>query len=191
MRRERSAVCLQCGATFTKTSRFTGAMKFCSARCSNQRTNENRKNTAAQFWAQVAIGAPEDCWPWTGLLHPTGYGVASFQGKQQKAHRIALALTDGNWDSPLYACHSCDNKPCCNPAHLRRGTHRDNMQDASKRGRFRSAKGEANRRAKLTPTQVLAIRSSGDPTATLAGAFGVCIGTIQQIRNRSTWRHLP
>lgn len=53
--------------------------------------------------------------------------------------------------------HKCDNRLCCNPAHLELGTTGDNNRDAMIRGR--NAKGQKNGRAKLTVEQVLEIRN--------------------------------
>ena len=33
--------------------------------------------------------------------------------------------------------HDCDNRRCCNPEHLRAGTHLENSRDAQSRGRLR------------------------------------------------------
>lgn len=35
----------------------------------------------------------------------------------------------------MHILHSCDNPRCCNPEHLRIGTHQDNMNDKVSRGR--------------------------------------------------------
>jgi hypothetical protein len=35
-----------------------------------------------------------------------------------------------------YVLHSCDNRKCINPEHLRIGTQKDNMTDRRKNGRF-------------------------------------------------------
>ena len=184
------ATCLQCGTVFTRQA--VGAMKFCSRRCSNQHSNAKRQNTVAKFWSQVAVGAPDECWPWIGFTDPAGYGAVGWRGKRQLAHRLALSLTDGDWKTTLLVRHTCDNKPCCNPAHLRRGTHLDNTRDAIERGLFRAPpRGELHAKAKLTDRQAMTIRLSTEPSKEVAARYGVCVGTVQQIRNRSSWRHLP
>jgi len=34
----------------------------------------------------------------------------------------------------MFACHHCDNPPCCNPAHLFEGTNAENMRDSLNKG---------------------------------------------------------
>jgi hypothetical protein len=57
---------------------------------------------------------------------------------------------------PLQVCHHCDNPPCVKGKDLFRGTGKDNMQDASRKGRMRlndkrkQAVAEANRRRIFT-----------------------------------------
>lgn len=40
-------------------------------------------------------------------------------------------------DGP-FVLHTCDNPPCCNPAHLYRGTALDNARDRDTRGRWKN-----------------------------------------------------
>lgn len=51
--------------------------------------------------------------------------------------------------------------------------------------------GELNHKAKLTPENVNEIRSTGQSETALAERFGVTTGTISDIRQRRSWRHLP
>lgn len=50
-----------------------------------------------------------------------------------KSHRMAYALTNGPPENDVL--HRCDNRPCCNPAHLWDGTQADNMADMVAKGR--------------------------------------------------------
>lgn len=80
-----------------------------------------------------------ECWLWTGTpRRPVegDYGTIWVGGRQLLAHRHAYEMWVGpipDWADALR--HTCDNPPCCNPAHLIPGTHADNVRDAVERGR--------------------------------------------------------
>lgn len=88
-----------------------------------------------EFWQRVDIGAEDACWPWLGAVCGAGYGHALLYGKTRMAHRIAYSLRHGHppEDKP-HVLHSCDVKTCVNPNHLRAGTHRENIQEAARKG---------------------------------------------------------
>ena len=105
----------------------------------------------ARFWAKVAIcehgkECPDCCWPWAFGKTSNGYGLfyLGCEGKRTisaTAHRVAWELDHNEFiPNDLWCLHACDNRPCCNPAHLWLGTQQDNMEDM--RGKGRDAKGE-------------------------------------------------
>lgn len=90
-----------------------------------------------RFWAQVDKRGPQDCWLWKGARYPVGYGKICVLGKSRGAHRVALWLAGGiELESELYVLHSCDNRLCVNPAHLRAGTASENTVDGYLRCRM-------------------------------------------------------
>ena len=93
------------------------------------------------FWNILASGDQDDCWEWRGARSDRGYGLWSVTTdsgvhKRLRAHRVSYYLWHGEDPGKMYVCHSCDNPPCCNPAHLHLGTHSTNIQEAWDRGRF-------------------------------------------------------
>jgi len=89
-----------------------------------------------EFWSMVERRAPSECWPWRGGRRggAAGKTYGSFHlrlGRDIGAHRMALVLTVG--PAPrrgLHAAHSCHNRTCVNPAHLRWATQRENLKDS-------------------------------------------------------------
>lgn len=73
-----------------------------------------------------------ECWLWTGPRTAAGYGRFG----DEYAHRLAWEETHSVSAEGFEVMHKCDNPPCINPAHLRLGTHRENMLDAWAKGLF-------------------------------------------------------
>jgi len=89
----------------------------------------------ARFWRKVDVRRARECWEWTGRIGTHGYGVFTVHHRMQVlAHRYALTVADGPAPVGHEALHSCDNKRCANPGHLRWGTHAQNMAQAADSG---------------------------------------------------------
>ncbi len=161
-----------------------------------------------RFWAKVDKRGPDECWPWIAGFYPEGYGKFGSGGRTLGAHRVAYFLTTGIDPSPLFVCHSCDNRYCCNGAHLFPGTTTDNMRDSVAKGRMATGVrhgsktkpgnlpiGESHFMAKLSDEQVIDIRqlyATGRFTQYELGIwFDVTQGLISQIVLRKIWSHLP
>lgn len=146
----------------------------------------------AYFWRSIQIGDPAECWPWLRKITVTGYGQTKINGRSIGAHRVALAfVTERLPGASEFALHTCDNPICCNPHHLRWGTHTDNMRDRAARGRTRwhtkPRTGEGNPRAKLTWDIVAEIRRSGALARDLARTYGVSPATITDVKTGRRW----
>lgn len=78
---------------------------------------------------------PDTCWEWHGAKAGQGYGQLRIKGHNISAHRIAYFLAHGKIPERMFILHSCDNPPCCNPAHLSASTQAQNLTEAWARGR--------------------------------------------------------
>lgn len=139
---------------------------------------------ADRLWAKVdRSGGAGACWPYMGY-RIGGYGqISSGKGIRRLAHRIAWELTNGSIPSGLSVCHTCDNPPCCNPAHLWLGTQSENALDAARKGRLF---------ASITPNdaaQIRELRLQGVPGAVVANMFGVSQQTVCNIKKGRQWVH--
>lgn len=149
--------------------------------------DETQRRTA--FWSRVAIGDPDGCWEWQGFRRPDGYGHAwmgrSSQPTHWLSHRAALYYATGECPPELDVLHDCDNPACCNPMHLRLGTHVDNTADCHAKGRTK---------AKLDDCEidaVLARLSAGELQRSIARDYRVNQATISNIATGKRQRRTP
>lgn len=143
-----------------------------------------------RFWATVRRGRPGECWEWRASKTTNGYGRLRVGGRQQQAHRVAFFLTNGRWPTPC-CCHSCDNRACCNPAHLWEGTNAENTKDAVRKGRM--AHGSRSPRATLNEWNVIGVMAMslmGATRKTIAAQFNIDPSGVYRILNRKLWHHL-
>ena len=159
----------------------------------------SRQERIAKFWSRVNIPSLLDCWLWKGYRVPFGYGsVQGFDGRSVLTHRFAWQITYGVIDEGLCVLHKCDVPSCCNPNHLYVGTQKDNIRDAIERGRFtypvapRGTKVWSN---KLTEAQVLEIRELAEKgelkQRVIAKRYGISASTVNYIKQRRCWAHIP
>lgn len=98
------------------------------------------------FWGKYykygPVVSPElgNCWLWTGATDEDGYGILGWDGRIDKAHRVAYKLTYGEPPAGHVVMHKCDNPPCGNPKHLTSGTNEDNLKDMAEKGRARGGR---------------------------------------------------
>lgn len=159
-----------------------------------------------RFWNKVALPdsiGTDQCWDWLGKPHDSGYGRFSIGHRIIRAHRFAYELVVGPIPDGLFVCHSCDNRLCCNPAHLWLGSCADNLADMVRKGRSatgekngmkkhpeRTPQGIRNGSAKLTERQVIEIRESELSAVTIAIQYKVSYGLVKMIRAYQVWKHI-
>lgn len=114
--------CRHCGKPFERSRPDQNSENYCSALC--------RWSSKVNLPADV-----EECWNWVGTFAKSGYGVLRIDKKTRTAHRVSYEFNVGDIPKGMYILHSCDNRQCVNPLHLRCGTQAENNLDQIERKR--------------------------------------------------------
>ncbi len=151
-----------------------------------------------RFWRFVK--KTPGCWEWTGRSKSKkGYGQIGSGGKggaHVLVHRLSYTIHRGPIPEGMVVMHLCDNPSCVNPAHLKAGTQSENIKHAVESGRkalpdLPVFHGTEHHMAKIDENAVRDIRASGKKTSALAEEYGLSYSSIQRIRKRLLWKHVP
>jgi len=153
--------------------------------------------TGAFTWSKVDSRDKTGCWPWLGPKNRHGYGACKWKGKNVNASRAALESSQGDIPEGMFACHHCDNRACCNPAHLYVGTPLENVQDKFARGcpagMMPAGIHHPRHTAKLSEDDVRSIRErhrGGESQSSIAREYGMSSMQMSKICRRVAWRHV-
>lgn len=104
----------------------------------------------AKFWTKVDIPSHKHweahCWEWKAAIttdNPRdfggglggGYGCLTVNGRWFRAHRFLWERINGPIPQDKVIAHTCDNRRCVNPSHLRLATVSENNREAWERSR--------------------------------------------------------
>ena len=156
------------------------------------RTLEDR---TGEFWSRVKVVG--DCWEWQGTICSNGYGSTHlFKHWTRWAHRVSYLLSKGDIPPGKEILHSCDNRRCINPEHLSVGTRKQNMLEASKRGKLTHwdrPRGELNASSVYTEALIreayLRVKS-GQPQERVISELGITKVTLKRVIKGKSWKHL-
>jgi hypothetical protein len=185
---------LLCSVEGCKSGVFAAGM--CSKHYNRKRTTgttddgpKARSGIEVRFWKYVDRRGPDECWTWLGS-GVEGYGTISLGGRAGRkilAHRLSWEIANGPIPETdeyhgVVVRHRCNNRACVNPNHLVLGTQADNVKD------MWINKSGPRGNARLTESQIAAIKSDPRSSRQLAPIYGVSDAHIRSIRNGRTWK---
>ncbi len=131
---------------------------------------------------------PSGCWEWQGYKHTSGYGAIMFGAKAWVASRLSWTVFRSSIPTGMLVCHTCDNPPCINPAHLWLGTYKQNSDDKiSKKRDFHPSRPRV-----LSEQKVRAILAEPLTVSNLklSKKYKMCNSAIGRVRSNKIWKHI-
>lgn len=80
-----------------------------------------------RFWSKVDKSG--ECWEWTASKNAQGYGRIRATRGMVKAHRFAYEISKEQIPPGMEIDHTCHNRGCVKPGHLRLVTRKQNMEN--------------------------------------------------------------
>ncbi len=120
-RTDMGKACEYCGCKLVRNpkSHSSNKRRYCSHRCAY---SARVKSTIEKIKSQVVIDPNTGCWNWR-RRYKNGYGTIQIRGKPFLTHRLNYQLNFGPIGDEIELHHLCENKACCNPAHLEPLSH--------------------------------------------------------------------
>lgn len=177
-----------CGSKFFASPSDIRSGRVVDCGCATPRKYRNRPLVPWQ------VDPASGCYVWASVSSQRSarpYLKSRRLGIQALAYRVIYEVMVGPIPDGAHLLHSCDNPACVNPAHLRVGTHADNMRDMAERNRCMH--GESHYRARLTSDNVAQIKRRlrlGESVSTLAVAYSVDQSTVSKIKIGAQWRRV-
>lgn len=182
-------ICENCKEEFARKVGYSAKQwaetRFCSRSCMGSKWKSERP-ALQRFFSFVEIDPITRCWNWTGGKDQKGYGMF----ERTRSHRFIFKTCVADIPHGMLVLHRCDNPTCSNPLHLFLGTTQDNMDDMYLKGRANHVRGEATGAARLTESQVYAIRDDPRFQSEIARDYGIAQTTVSAIKRRANWPHL-
>jgi hypothetical protein len=154
------------------------------------------QNTPKVLWSKVNVKKPNECWPWIGFITKNGYGRTWIGDIGYYAHRVIFNLANPgmielraptNKKAKGFLMHLCDNRICCNPAHLRVANLHENNLDMHQKGRVKHKTGGDHHRSVFTNLQIdeiMALRNNGMTMSLIAEKMKANKSTVKSLLRR-------
>lgn len=92
------------------------------------RKPRKRKTNEERFWEKVEIIEVLGCWRWTAALS-NGYGIFNQEDRTTTyGHKFVYELYFGPVPAGMELHHTCDNRTCVQPFHLKPETKEDHAR---------------------------------------------------------------
>lgn len=149
-----------------------------------------RKGTPEErLWRHTEKGPSDQCWIWNACKNNQGYGQINVKGRLVLVHRLSYEIHYGPVPQGMDVLHKCPgggNPACVNPAHLKHGTHIENMHDMIRAGHHLA--GEHHHWAKLSDEDVVAIFRAEGLHKEIAANFNIRQSMVSRIKSKTRRR---
>jgi hypothetical protein len=141
-----------------------------------------------RFLELAVTSATDDCIPWPFYCMANGYGQVGDHGGMRLAHRVLCEMAHGPalFDG-AQAAHSCANRSCVNPQHVRWATQAENEDDKRGHGTWDTRKSSAKITAEIA-RQIREDRNTGLTHKQIAELRGTSKAIVTQVLNFRSWR---
>jgi len=164
---------------------YTGNVLPFPRRDRPRRTPVNSEVVRDRFLSYVLAPSSENgCMEWSGHRNADGYGIASYDSGQVRAHRAAYELWEGAIPEGLVLDHLCRNPGCVRPDHLEPVTTAENIRRGV-RDRRNGAPSQVSRKTRVESTAP--VITGNAPENVLAEArllFPAGVPTVREVKSR-------